>query len=411
MLIILYFYQLLLIKITPLKKPPKKNTFEVLKDYNLFDSEAEVEYDNITFLASKICNTPISTITLLDDKRQWFKSKIGFEHSESPLNMSFCALSLSKCKKVIVVPNMMEDDEFSVIGKLNGLEKDGFYAGVTLFNEDEIPLGTLCVIDYESKILNDDQIKALQILAKQVEELFRIRNKNIKLNKNYEILKEKYAELKQFSNTISHDIQTPINNIISLISLLNDDKGNQSATSEYLEMLVSSSYQLKNYVNNLLTYYQSEALVVNKKEFSFQEVVNEIEQIITSDKQVKFANNFDATVKLRTDKMALSQILLNLISNGIKYNMSVNPTITISYKLLNDKSIIKIKDNGIGIESSDFEKIFENNITLARKDRYGNYGTGLGLSIVSNLAKKINYKISIDSEVGVGTTFTLTEIN
>ncbi|MFD2907488.1 ATP-binding protein [Flavobacterium ardleyense] len=394
-----------------MKNIPKKNAIEVLEDYLLFDSEAEVEYDNITFLASKICNTPISTITLLDEKRQWFKSKIGFEHSETPLNRSFCALSISKCKKVLVVPNVMEDSEFSEIGKLNGLEKDGFYAAVTLFNDDEIPLGTLCVIDYESKNLDEDQIKALEILGKQVEELFRIRIKNIQLNKNYENLKDKYTELKQFSNTISHDIQTPINNIISLISLLNEDKANQKATSEYLDLLVTSSYQLKNYINNLLTYYQSEALVVNKNEFLLSDVVSEIEQIVTTDKQVQFVYDFDKSSIHTTDKMALSQILLNLISNGIKYNAQTNPIITINFSTLNAKSIIKITDNGIGIEEKDFDAIFENNITLAKKDRYGNFGTGLGLSIVSNLAKKINYKITIDSKIGVGTTFTLTEIN
>ena len=390
---------------------PTKNVIEVLEDYNLFDSEAEIEYDNITFLASKICNTSISTITLLDDKRQWFKSKIGFEHSETPLNRSFCALSISKSKNVIVVPNVMEDAEFSIIGKLNGLEKDGFYAAVTLFNEDEIALGTLCVIDYESKNLDQDQIKALQILGKQVEELFKIRLKNIQLNKNYQDLKEKYSELKQFSNTISHDIQSPINNIISLITLLNDDKGNQNATSEYLELLVTSSYQLKNYVSNLLTYYQSESLVVNKNKILLKDLVTEIEQIVTSDNQVKFVYDFDSSTLLTTDKMALSQILLNLISNGIKYNMQANPIITIRYEMFDGKSIIKIIDNGTGIEKKYFETIFENNTTLAKKDRYGNFGTGLGLSIVVNLAKKIKYKIAIDSIIGVGSTFTLTDIN
>ena len=394
-----------------MKNLPQKNAVEVLEDYYLFDSDAEIEYDNITFLASKICNTPISTITLLDDKRQWFKSKIGFEHSENPLNMSFCALSISKCKKVIVVPNLMEDADFSAIGKLNGLVKDGFYAAVTLFNEDEIALGTLCVIDYESKNLDQDQIKALQILGKQVEELFKIRLKNIQLNKNYQDLKEKYSELKQFSDTISHDIQSPINNIISLITLLNDDKGNQKATSEYLELLVTSSYQLKNYVSNLLTYYQSESLVVNKNKILLKDLVTEIEQIVTSDNQVKFVYDFDTSTLLTTDKMALSQILLNLISNGIKYNMQANPIITIRYEMFDGKSIIKIIDNGTGIEKKYFETIFENNTTLAKKDRYGNFGTGLGLSIVANLAKKINYKIAIDSIIGVGSTFTLTDIN
>ncbi|WP_322550492.1 GAF domain-containing sensor histidine kinase [Flavobacterium psychraquaticum] len=394
-----------------MKNLPQKNAVEVLEDYYLFDSDAEIEYDNITFLASKICNTPISTITLLDDKRQWFKSKIGFEHSETPLNRSFCALSISKSKNVIVVPNLMEDAEFSKIGKLNGLEKNGFYAAVTLFNDDEVALGTLCVIDYESKNLDQDQIKALQILGKQVEELFKIRLKNIQLNKNYQDLKEKYSELKQFSNTISHDIQSPINNIISLITLLNDDKGNQKATSEYLELLVTSSYQLKNYVSNLLTYYQSESLVVNKNKILLKDLVTEIEQMVTSDNQIKFVYDFDSSTLLTTDKMALSQILLNLISNGIKYNMQANPIITIRYEMFDGKSIIKIIDNGTGIEKKYFETIFENNTTLAKKDRYGNFGTGLGLSIVANLAKKINYKIAIDSIIGVGSTFTLTDIN
>ncbi len=243
-----------------------------------------------------------------------------------------------------------------------------------------------------------------------MEELFRIRLKNIQLSKNYEDLNLKYNELKQFSNTISHDIQTPINNIVSLIGMLNDEEGNQKATSEYLDLLVTSSFQLKNYVNNLLNYYQSEALVAIKNNFLLQDVVQEIEQIISTNNQVLMVYDFDEATTMWTDKMALSQILLNLISNGIKYNTQTTPKITISYELLNGKSVVKIKDNGIGIETKDFEKIFENNITLAKKDRYGNYGSGLGLSIVANLAKKINYKITIDSEVGVGSTFILTEI-
>ena len=151
--------------------------------------------------------------------------------------------------------------------------------------------------------------------------------------------------------------------------------------------------------------------MVNKNKILLKDLVTEIEQIVTSDNQVKFVYDFDTSTLLTTDKMALSQILLNLISNGIKYNMQANPIITIRYEMFDGKSIIKIIDNGTGIEKKYFETIFENNTTLAKKDRYGNFGTGLGLSIVSNLAKKINYKIAIDSIIGVGSTFTLTDIN
>lgn len=394
-----------------MKKIEEERRLEIVNNYLLFDSEIETEYDNITFLASKVCNTPISTITLVDDKRQWFKSKIGFEHVESPKNTSFCALSLTKDRKIVIIPNLMEDVEFSTIGRLNGIEKDGFYASITLVNEDEVPLGTLCVIDYESKNLDTDQIKALEILGKQVEDLFKTRLKNIQLNKNYDSLKEKYSELKQFSNIISHDIKTPLNNIVSLIALINEEKLDQETSSEYLDLLVASSHQLSNYVSNLLSYHQSETLIAIKNKFKLYEVVSEIQQILKMETDVKFDYDFNISLELTTDKIALSQIMLNLISNGIKYNHTVIPVIKINFEIENDKAIIKITDNGIGIEEQHFKTIFKNKTTLSRKDRYGNNGTGLGLTIVTNLAKKINFAITIESAIDFGTTFTLTQVD
>ena len=388
----------------------EQQRLDVVDKYSLFDSEPELEYDNITFLASKVCNTPISTITLADENRQWFKSKIGFEHNENPKNMSFCALSLSKNQDVIVVPNLMQDEEFSEIGKLNGLEKDGFYASVTLYNENKIPLGTLCVIDFESKTLDKDQIKALKILGKQVEVLFKLRLKNIELQKNFEELSIKHQQLKKFSNTISHDLQTPINNIISLISLINEeDVKEETIISEYLNLVVTSSQQLKDYVNKLLSYYTSDTLNANKTPFRLADLVSEISQIVNTNNEAEIISEFDKNLEIISDKTALSQILINIISNGIKYNTTPKPIIKITSNIINHKSTISITDNGIGIDSKNFNAIFENNITLSQKDRYGNYGTGLGLSIVKNLTDKIDFDINIASEVGKGTTFTLVE--
>ena len=89
------------------------------------------------------------------------------------------------------------------------------------------------------------------------------------------------------------------------------------------------------------------------------------------------------------------QILINIISNGIKYNTTPKPIIKITSNIINHKSTISITDNGIGIDSKNFNAIFENNITLSQKDRYGNYGTGLGLSIVQAIANAHNGKVSI----------------
>ena len=388
----------------------EEQRLDIVDKYSLFDSEPELEYDNITFLASKLCNTPISTITLVDENRQWFKSKIGFTHNENPKNMSFCALSLSKNQDVIVVPNLMQDEEFSEIGKLNGVEKDGFYASVTLYNENKIPLGTLCVIDFESKALDKDQIKALKILGKQVEELFKLRLKNIELQKNFEDLSIKHEQLKKFSNTISHDLQTPINNIISLISLINEeDVKEETIISEYLNLVVTSSEQLKEYVNKLLTYYTSDNLIVSKTRFPLADLISEINQIVNANNEAEIVTDFDGNLEIITDKTALSQILINIISNGIKYNTTDKPIIKITNNIVNFKSNISISDNGIGIDTQNFETIFQNNKTLSKKDRYGNYGTGLGLAIVMNLTQKIDFDIKVSSEIGKGSTFTLME--
>ena len=388
----------------------EEQRLDIVDKYSLFDSEPELEYDNITFLASKLCNTPISTITLVDEKRQWFKSKIGFTHNENPKNMSFCALSLSKNQDVIVVPNLMQDEAFSEIGKLNGLEKDGFYASVTLYNENKIPLGTLCVMDFESKTLDEDQVKALQILGKQVEELFKLRLKNIELQKNFEDLSIKHEQLKKFSNTISHDLQTPINNIISLISLINEeDVKEETIISEYLNLVVTSSEQLKEYVNKLLTYYTSDNLIVSKTRFPLADLISEINQIVNANNEAEIVTDFDGNLEIITDKTALSQILINIISNGIKYNTTDKPIIKITNNIVNLKSNISISDNGIGIDTQNFETIFQNNKTLSKKDRYGNYGTGLGLAIVMNLTQKIDFDIKVSSEIGKGSTFTLME--
>ena len=388
----------------------EEQRLDIVDKYSLFDSEPELEYDNITFLASKLCNTPISTITLVDENRQWFKSKIGFTHNENPKNMSFCALSLSKNQDVIVVPNLMQDEAFSEIGKLNGVEKDGFYASVTLYNENKIPLGTLCVIDFESKALDKDQIKALKILGKQVEELFKLRLKNIELQKNFEDLSIKHEQLKKFSNTISHDLQTPINNIISLISLINEeDVKEETIISEYLNLVVTSSEQLKEYVNKLLTYYTSDNLIVSKRRFPLADLISEINQIVNANNEAEIVTDFDGNLEIITDKTALSQILINIISNGIKYNTTDKPIIKITNNIVNFKSNISISDNGIGIDTQNFETIFQNNKTLSKKDRYGNYGTGLGLAIVMNLTQKIDFDIKVSSEIGKGSTFTLME--
>ena len=158
---------------------------EALNSYEILDTNPEIEFDNITFLASTLCNTPISTITLIDKYRQWYKSKIGIQATESSRETSFCSLAIEKSSKTIVVEKLMEDADFRKVGLMNGLTDTGFYAAVPIKeNGTGLILGTLCVIDYKNNSLSEDQIRSLEILAEQTSKLFEMRRRFKKLTRS-----------------------------------------------------------------------------------------------------------------------------------------------------------------------------------------------------------------------------------
>ena len=143
---------------------------EDVKSYQLFDTKAERELDEITELASIICGTPISLITILDDKRQWFKSNKGLDVTETNVQDSFCQHALHRPDEVLVVENALEDERF--INNKLVLEDPNirFYAGAPLVTKKNNVLGTLCIIDRKPRKFSQDHERALKILAKKAME-------------------------------------------------------------------------------------------------------------------------------------------------------------------------------------------------------------------------------------------------
>lgn len=383
---------------------------EILNQYQLLDTEPEAEYDNITYIASTLCDTPISTITLVDKYRQWFKSKIGLTNNESSRESSFCSLAIEKSAETIVIEKLMEDEDFKKVGLLNGLTNEGFYAGVPIKdNESGAVLGTLCVIDYVNKKLSDKQIKSLEILAEQTSKLFSLHRQFKKLSDNNEYLHLKYSELEKFAGVISHDMKSPLNNIISLIRLIkeNTETSLKNEDFEYLNLIEECSLQLKDYIDGILNYYKLDSIDLSiKEELHISEIIEEIKKMLSIDSNVtiSYASEYN---RIKISKFALIQLLINLISNGIKYNDKENVTIGIVFKQLENYYLIEISDNGIGIKTDDFDKIYKSFKNLNIKDRYGNYGTGMGLSSVKKIVDKLKGSIAIASELNKGTTFTI----
>jgi GAF domain-containing protein len=155
----------------------EQDRLEALRKYGIMDTPPEEEFDNITSLASRICGTPISLITLLDDQRQWFKASVGIDLKETPIEYAFCAHAIRNPSELTVVPDSRKDERFANNPFVTGEPHIVFYAGMPLVDEEGYALGSLCVLDVQEQRLSPFQLTALKQLAKQVVTLLQLKKK------------------------------------------------------------------------------------------------------------------------------------------------------------------------------------------------------------------------------------------
>jgi two-component sensor histidine kinase len=149
--------------------PPwqESDRLAALRSYRILDTPAEPVFDDLVRLAAQVCQTPIALITLIDDRRQWFKAEIGLGLRETPLDLSICAQAILQ-PALFVVPDAAQDPRFNGNPLVTGEPHLRFYAGALLTTPDGLPLGTICVLDRGPRDLSEEQGFALTTLAEQV---------------------------------------------------------------------------------------------------------------------------------------------------------------------------------------------------------------------------------------------------
>lgn len=199
--------------------PNEEARLAKLYEYQILDTLPEQGYDDLTYLASRICGAPISLVTLVDRDRQWFKSRVGLELAETPRDFSFCAHAILQ-SGVMVVPDARQDPRFADNPLVTGDPHIRFYAGAPLVSPSGEALGTLCVIDRKPRQMEEEEQKALAALARQVTAQLELRREIQERRRYQEILEQANARLKLLAD---HDELTGLYNRRVLIARLKEE--------------------------------------------------------------------------------------------------------------------------------------------------------------------------------------------
>ena len=376
---------------------------QALREYAILDTVSEQEFDDVTALASCICGTPVSLISLIDENRQWFKSKCGFDVFETARCAGFYAQPLTETT-TLIIEDVLCDPRFALNPLVLRYPKIRFYAGAPLIGPGGHVLGTLCVIDTEPRTLSAPQVEALEALSRQVVALFESRVRLFDHRKAVGALlqSEKLAAVGRLASSIAHEINNPLEAVTNLLYL----SRSHAILPDVKEWLEQAEIELRrvSIVANQKLRFQKQPL--GPKAVSSASLVSSTLALYRSRLQnarIVVEERMRVNVSVECCEADICQALGNLVANAIDAmpeggRLVVRSRRTRNWKTGDAHLALTVADTGSGMAQETRHCAFTPFFTTK-----GISGSGLGLWISKTIMERHRGKIAMRSNQCHGT--------
>lgn len=372
-----------------------------LASYEILDTAAESDFDDLVELAGQICKCPISLITLLDKDRQWFKANRGLNVSGTSRDVAFCSHAIHG-NKVFKIENALEDERFFDNPLVTGDPNIRFYAGAPIFSPTGHKLGTICIIDHKPKTISAEEERALVLLSNQVTKLLEIRRKNILIRQRAEeiislksrainrVVQETETDKKAIAANLHESFAQGIASSLLYLQMAEQNK------EKRLELLGTAQQQLQ----NTLTDIRNLSYTITPITVSWLSAEELIAEFIS-----KIANtySFSTEVKKTTQKISsqpgITLLSIRMLEQWLKLLAERQSITQVKITVAaNDQFELLIEDNEANTNLAEREKkVFGSTIY----DKVHSYGGWLSLPLTADGKNALKIRLPLKTETAL----------
>ncbi len=369
-----------------------------LYSYGVLDSEPEQVIDDVAELAAQICDAPIALVSLIDESRQWFKSHVGLNTTETARSSSFCAHAILQ-PDVFIIPDTLRDERFADNPLVVGPPKIRFYAGAPLIAQNGSGLGTLCVIDRVPRQLTTHQVNALTVLRTHVMKLLELRY----ISRGLDLANR---ELESFSYSVAHDLRAPLRSITGFSQILLDEHSTQlnEEARDFLQRINLAGQRMDRLTTDLLDLARLSRQPLQFRSVNLSLIIHDVMAELVKEAPTRQVDvTIQAGISVLGDEGLLRIVAENLLGNAWKFTSKrVNARIEFGSELVNGTNEYFVRDNGAGFNMAHANNLFQPFQRMHSNTEFP--GTGIGLAIVKRVIQRHRGTIRAQSAIDQGTT-------